>query len=213
MSKHESAEQIWACIRKASLLKHISYGGRRLPRYKTAKLLPEIMYISRLFAPKSIIQWTDRMLQHNALLRRGVRMRLHKRHGTTKLVHCSLDLFMLQMHSHEVAEALDSLSTFGERVLPIIERHPESDDWWLSPELLIDRRRWAQLSCRVMSLVHLLGIDCDDTAFETLPLSPWPDLTKLVAAVRRARGVFGDFADPGSREQRTLRQIYWPPNP
>jgi hypothetical protein len=70
------------------------------------------------------------MLQHNALLRRGVRMSLHQRDGrlsVSRLMHCSLDVFMLQMHSREVAEALDSRSTFGERVLSIMRRHPDSD--------------------------------------------------------------------------------------
>jgi hypothetical protein len=41
-----------------------------------------------------------------------------------KLTHCLLDLFMLQMYSQELAEALDSLSTFGKGVLPINKNHP-----------------------------------------------------------------------------------------
>ena len=114
---NEDAEQIWAHIRKASLLKHLCYGGRRLSKYRIARQLPETKYISRVFGPKSNHQWTDRMLHHNALLRRGARMKLNLKVNVSKLMHCSLDLFMLQMHSQEVAEALDSFSTFGERVL------------------------------------------------------------------------------------------------
>ena len=159
MVSHSDAEKIWACIRKASLLKHICYGRRRISKSRTARLLPEVRCISRTFGPKSITEWTDRMLQHNALLRRGVRMRLHQRDSrlsVSRLMHCSLDVFMLQMHSREVAEALDSLSTFGEQVLSIMRRHPDSNDWRLSSELLIDRRRWHRLCGRVMNLVHLL---------------------------------------------------------
>jgi hypothetical protein len=158
------------------------------------------------------------MLQHNALLCRGSRMGLNRRFGVAKLMHCSLDLFMLQMHSQEVAEALNSLSTFGEQVLPIIKRNPDSDDWWLSPDMLIDRRCWRNLSRRVMNLVHLLEIDHhEDANVERLPIAailnpvsdPEPDFPKLLGAVRRAREVFGDFAEP-DREQRTLRELYWP---
>jgi hypothetical protein len=141
-------------------------------------------------------------------------MKQSRRIGVTKLMHCSLDLFMLQMHSHEVAAALDSLSTFGERVLRMMKRDPDSGGWWLCPDLLIDQRRWNRLSRRVMNLVHLLGIDVHDAASmadrERMPpplLSPWPDFPKLLASVRRARGVFGDFADP-DRGQRTLREQY-----
>ena len=214
MSEYEGVEQIWTCIRKTSLLRHICYSRKRLPKHRTAKHLPEIMCITKTFGPKSNQQWTDRMLQHNALLRRGgSNMRLHRRVNVAKLMHCSLDLFMLQMHSQQVAEALDSLSTFGERVLPIIKQDPDSRDWWLCPELLIDRRHWLRLSRRVMNLVHLLGIDVDREGRNSrrIPaaLNPWPDFPKLLASVRRARCVFEEFASP-DREQRTLLEVYWP---
>jgi hypothetical protein len=134
-------------------------------------------------------------------------------------MHCSLDLFMVQMHSQQVAEALDSLSTFGERILSIMKGQPDSRRWWLSPDLLIGRRQWLRLSRRVMNLVHLLGIDVDDdaqdrqnriAAFEiTCPLRSWPDFPKLLAAIRRARGVFEDFAESDG-DQVSLRELYWP---
>jgi hypothetical protein len=146
-------------------------------------------------------------------------MKLNRRFNVAKLMHCSLDLFMLQMHSEEIAAALDSLSTFGERVLPIMKRNPGSDDWWLSSDLLIDRRRWDRLARHVMNLIHLLGVGANDhhpdfdrrrqSAPCTHATHSSADLTRLRSAVERARSAFGDFAEP-DREQRTLRELYWP---
>ena len=161
------------------------------------KILPEIAEISQNFGPASLGDWNRRMCDHNQTVRRGERMRLIP--GTSaasKLIFESLDAFMLQMHSLDIAKALRSLSVFGERVLPLIRREPLARAWWLHRDLLIQRRHWFALCRCVMNLVRLIGFGAMDCP--SLPAPPsqhWPDRDVLESAALDAARVFGLFDD------------------
>jgi hypothetical protein len=177
------------------------------------KLFPEIVRISESFGEGTLQEWCDRMEQHNNLLHRGASMRLCKKAYTSRLTHCSLDLFMLQMHSDSIADALDNFSAFGNRILPLVASNPDAQTWWLNSEVSIQRRHWRMLRRRIAGLIHLMGFTFDDSivAIEAqstpIPLSPWPDHSRLSLAARRAMLVFGESS--GCR-QPTLRELYWP---
>ena len=135
-------------------------------------------------------------------------MRLNGKVNISKLIHCSLDLFLLQMHSAELAEVLGFFSAFGRRILPLVISSPDSDFWWLSEEVSIQRRHWFSLCRRMMNLLRLLGLDNRNEAIP-FPLSPWPDFSSLRLAAAGVLDTFGGFAGPDSALPR-LEKIYWP---
>jgi hypothetical protein len=128
------------------------------------------------------------------LLCRGASMRLNGKVNTSRLTHCSLDLYLLQMHSAELAEVLRCFLAFGRRILPLVNSSPDSDAWWLSDEVSVQRRHWFLLCRRLMNLLCLLGLDTSNQT-APLPLNPWPDLTSLCSAAAEVREVFGGFED------------------
>ena len=116
-----------------------------------------------------------------------------------KFAFTSLDLFMLQMHAKEIAEVLDSLTAFAERVVRLIQHDEAACSWWLNRHLAIHRDFWRDLSCRVMTLIKLLGfLDLDGSSHEAPwpPLTPWPDVDLLQHAARRAAKIYGPFGAP-----------------
>jgi hypothetical protein len=152
------------------------------------------------------------MLQHNALLRRGASMSLNGNVNTSKLTHCSLDVYLLQMHSMELAEILGCFSTFGRRMLPLVLSQPESDGWWLSEQVLVQRHHWFLLCRCMMNLLRLLGLDTmvdDASSNAKFPLTPWPDFPSLRLAVAGVQEAFGGFQD-ADRTQPNLLQLYFP---
>ena len=212
-------ERIWCAVRKASLLRFVSYGRRRLPKRKIAKQLPEVIRLFKTFGPKSLQAWNDKLFNYNALLRRGASMRLCRTFNTARLMHCSLDMYMLQMHSDEIAGALDCFSTFGKRVQCQIEDSPDSEVWWLCSDVSIHRNHWFELCRRVMSIIHLLGLDlmevCNDKGRPNLSKYPhnFPcGLTvngQLHSASKAAQDVFGaswnhDYCKPSLLELYTF---------
>jgi hypothetical protein len=137
-------------------------------------------------------------------------MRLNGKINTSKLTHCSLDLFLLQMHSAELAEVLECFSAFGSRIVPLIHKEPDSEAWWISEEVSIQRCHWLAMCRRVMNLLGLLCLDNPaDNAQTPFPLRPWPDLPFLRSAAAGVQAVFGDFGDADCA-QPTLEKIYWP---
>jgi hypothetical protein len=189
-------------MRKASLLRFISFIKQRLPKRVLARKFPEIMRVFKIFGPKSLQAWSDNMLHHNTQLRRGALMRLCRTFNTARLMHCSLDMYMLQMHSDEIAEALDCFSSFGGRVIPLITNSPDSEVWWLSTDVSIQRHHWFELCRRVMNIVHLLGLDMnvledfqDTSDMRKHHLNPWPGQTKMFESAKAAQEIFGAYAE------------------
>ena len=135
-------------------------------------------------------------------------MRLNGKVNISKLTHCSLDLFFLQMHSAELAEVLGFFSAFGRRILPLVTSSPDSDFWWFSEEVSIQRRDWFSLCRCMMNLLRLLGLDNPNKA-TPLPLSPWPDFSSLRSAAVGVLDTFGGFEGPDCALP-TLEKIYWP---
>jgi hypothetical protein len=176
-----NTERIWCALRKASLQRFISFAKRRLPNRIIAKQLPEVTRLCKNFGPKSLQAWNDKLLHHNALLRRGASMRLCRTFNTARLMHCSLDMYMLQMHSDEIAGALGCFSTFGKRVQCQIKDSPDSKVWWLGSDMLIYRRHWLELCRRVMSIIQLIGLDLMDEYS-----NPWPGQQELCASAKAA---------------------------
>jgi hypothetical protein len=201
-------ELIWESVQKAALLKYISYSHGRLSRRKIKKTLPEIIRSLETFGRGSLQDWNDEMLHHNALLRRGASMRLCRHINVARLIHCSLDMYMLHVRSDAVAEALENFLAFGRRMIPLIRRNPDSDDWQLSAEISIQRRHWYKLCLKMMNLVHLLG-------FGQLDKGEWSESqpiicdksSKLFTTVRGMQEVFGGFADADAN-QSSLQQLY-----
>jgi hypothetical protein len=141
-------------------------------------------------------------------------MRLNGKLNTSKFAHCSLDLYLLQMHSAELAEVLGCFSTFGRRILPLIRRFPDSDVWWLCEEVSIQRRHWFLLCDRMMNLLRLLGLECANDDFPSpskapIPLRPWPNLSDLRSAAMGVLEVFGVFG-VSDCAQPTMEILYWP---
>ena len=194
-SKFMDTELIWASVRKAALLKYISYSQGRLPRKQIKKTLPEIIRSLKTFGRGSLQWWNDEMLHHNALLRRGASMGLCRRISVARLMHCSLDMYMLHVRSDAVAEVLGCYLTFGSRMIPLIRRNPDSDDWSLSADMSVQRRHWYKLSLQMMNLVQLLGFG-----------QVGKD-SKLFAAMNGLKEVFGGFAEADSSKP-SLTQAY-----
>ena len=135
------------------------------------------------------------MLHHNALLRRGASMGLCRRISVARLMHCSLDMYMLHVRSDAVAEVLGCFLTFGRRMVPLIRRNPDSDYWPLSADMSVQRRHWYKLSLQMMNIVHLLGFGQVDKD------------SKLSAVIKCLQEVFGGFAKADSRKP-SLTQAY-----
>jgi hypothetical protein len=206
-------EQILSCIGKAELLRFVSYTKQRLPRRIIAKQLPEVIHVFKTFGPKSLKSWNDKLLHHNALLRRGALMRLCRTFNTAKLTHCSLDMYMLQMHSDEIAGALDCISKFGKRVQSQITDFPDSQVWTLSSDVVIQRHHWFELCRRVMNITRLLDFDMNATGKSEGPrqpeayLNPWPGYKTLKTSVEAAQEIFGTYAKADG-SQSSLLELY-----
>jgi hypothetical protein len=206
-------EQILSCIGKAELLRFVSYTKQRLPRRIIAKQLPEVIHVFKTFGPKSLKSWNDKLLHHNALLRRGALMRLCRTFNTAKLTHCSLDMYMLQMHSDEIAGALDCISTFGKRVQAQIADFPDSEVWTLSLDVVIQRRHWLELCRRVMNIIRLLdfnmnaGSKSQGSRQSEACLYSWPAQKILHASLEAAHEIFGTYAE-ADRSQSSILDLY-----
>jgi hypothetical protein len=183
--------QIFASIRRTNLMKYISYGGMRLKKQTVWKHIPEIAVMSREFGPGSLHSWHQSMQYHNQILKRGEKLSLCQNVKVQKLKHFSLDTFLLQMHSRQIAQLLQSLTSFGERVRTLIRQDPGARSWWLPQDMLIQRRHWLALSRNVMHLIRVLGFhELEDTP---MPLHPWLDYDVLSAAALEVARIFGPF--------------------
>ena len=82
---------------------------------------------------QTAILWKAWMSEHNRIVKRGERMVLlqYKNIDVKWLKFQYLDLFMIQMQSRYFASLLDDFSSFGERVLLLIQESPASLYWTL----------------------------------------------------------------------------------
>jgi hypothetical protein len=194
-------------FQRASITKYISYGHNRLPRKQVNKIIKEIDTAGN-FNQETFIRWRDLMSEHNSIVERGERMMLLQYRAKNIKFRC-LDLFMLQMQSRFMAKLLDDFSSFGERVLQLIQDSPASLYWTLGGHILMERTSWSRLCSQMMTLLHVLGMA--DPSSARLRLRTWPDRELLEAAAARARGIFGRFARADTAKP-TLRDLLFPAN-
>ena len=180
-------------FQRASISKYISYRQETPPRHQVLEIIREIDTVGNI-NQDTFSHWKDLMSQHNRIVQRGERMALLRQRATNMnwIKFGCLDLFMLQMQSRYLAKLLDGFSSFGERVLQIIQESPTSLIWTLGDEIGMERTSWSRLCAQMMTLLHVLGVA--DPSSTRLRLSPWPDRELLEAAAARTRRVFGRFA-------------------
>ena len=121
-------------------------------------------------------------------------MRLCPHFGVSSLLCPTLDRYMIQMHAADIANAIESLTAFGERVAHLTRKYPAARTWWITRDLLIHRRHWLSLCRDAMNLIRLMEINADDH-IEPL-LHRWPDHSALQAAAHAAANIFGQFSAP-----------------
>ena len=183
-------ENIFFSIRRASMIRYVSFGGVRLSKRRIFRILPELAEMEKNFASKSLPTWRKRMLDHNKVLERGARMRLCTFYSISRVLATSFDQYLLQMHSIEIAKLLESMVIFGERVAPLIRSKPFAAAWWLHRDILIQRQHWISLCRSVMAIVRLTR----DPDIVLAPESdPWPGREVLEEAAQAATYVFGQF--------------------
>ena len=179
-------------FQRASISKYISYYRERIPRQQVMMVIKEFDTVGN-FNQDTLGHWKELMAEHNRIVERGERMLLLQgRRKMDWLKFRCLDLFMLQMQSCYLAKQLDGFSSFGERVLWLIQESPSSLFWTIGGQIVVEQASWVRLCAQMMTLLHVLGLA--DPSSARLQLRPWPDRALLEAAAARARGVFGRFA-------------------
>ncbi len=117
-----------------------------------------------------------------------------------KFITSSLDAFRLQSKQKNLQKGLCSFVTCAERVEKKIQADKGAHDWTLNDHMLIHRRHWRALSCRVMNLIKLLYHKAvqmrtkHDDCRSFLP--SYPDHPKLWDAARRAAVIYSRHGAP-----------------
>ena len=150
--------QIYRSVRRASLLRHISFGGRALGMCTLVKVLPELKPIIEHFGAKSISQWRNNMELDRKIVERSVRLGLFSWLAAERLFG-TLDDYMLEMHAAKISTVLESLKSFAHRITPVIQKDLNAPCWWINSQILVHRRHWFELSRRVAALASNI-IDC-----------------------------------------------------
>ena len=179
-------------FKKASISNFISFSQGRVPCDEIKKIIREFDTVGNINQDE-LRQWKDLMTEHNRIIERGERMLLLQNIKSLSWIKFqNLDLFMLQTQSRRLATLLECFSSFGERVLRLIQESPASLIWVIGEQVVVERTSWCRLCSQMMTLLHVLCLA--DPSSVRLRLRPWPDRELLEAAAARARGVFGRFA-------------------
>jgi hypothetical protein len=173
--------------RRASLLMHISFGGKALEITAIAKLIPELIPIITHFGTKSISQWRKNMELDRQVVQRSVQLGLVSQSGSERFFG-TLDDYMLEMHSDKITAVLKSFTLFALRIVPLIQKDPNAQCWWINSEILVQRRHWRSLSRRIIALVSIV-IECLEKNFQRNQ-SNLPGEVKLRAAARETAVMF-----------------------
>ncbi len=81
------------------------------------------------------------MDEHNKILERGSKLSPGPLKRVALSSFTSLDLFMIQMHSAALSDALVALTLFAERVIPHIYQDQNAVMWHITGPLFITRDR------------------------------------------------------------------------
>mmetsp|Transcript_26509 Transcript_26509/g.69711 ORF Transcript_26509/g.69711 Transcript_26509/m.69711 type:complete len:227 (-) Transcript_26509:49-729(-) len=175
-------------IRSVSIVRYLSFGGRRMPLSATAKYVPQIVPVLRDFHRHSFELWESAMHDHNRILARGEKLGLCRFVKVQSLTFSGVDDFILKVHAPKIISVLESLSGFAETVLQLMREDEFAPSWWFDRRVLIYRGEWIKLSRRVMDLVKQLK------SFDTvIKLDDRDDL--LVCALERVSSLYAGFAD------------------
>ena len=193
------AGDIFQCIRKVSLIRHISYTKMRLTNSDVAKELPEVLAESNHFQKRFLSHYGDEWSAHNSLLLRGMGQGLSRLIPAHKLMCSSLDSFLLRLHSDKISDLLESLTAFAERVSLILLDNSDDRRIVLNSHLLMHRRHWRSLSRRVLHLVRQICI-CEDELRKGTP-ELWPNWRRLQSAASQAALVYARMMPADARVQ------------
>jgi hypothetical protein len=192
-------EDIFKCIRKASLIRHISYTKMRLTHSEVSEDLPEILAESKHFQKRFISQYEAERSAHNSLLARGMNQGLSRLIPAHKLICPSLDSYLLRLHSDKIADILESLTAFAQRVSLILNDNHNDRRIALNRHLLMHRRHWRSLSRQVLHLIRQICI-CEAELRKNTP-ELWPNWSRLQSAAKQAALVYARMMPADARVQ------------
>jgi hypothetical protein len=192
--KQANESLIIRAIRRVRVLRYLSFTHGRFSRQRVARYLPELQQINKEFRHRSTQKWAESMAAHNAILFRGRYMHLLPIDRMEWLLFTSLDRYILQMHAKVIADVLNGLSKFAERVLPKIHQDRAARTWKICNQVLIQRRHWFSFTHDVMNFLNLLGFGDARMNGPLSPwLSPWPDFDFLAEEARRTTKYYSIF--------------------
>ena len=155
--------------------------------------MPEIEPFLLHFRKRSLARWEQKKDSLNKRLLRAAKS--GHLENPNKMKFQSLDDYMLYLHSDLLAQNMDSLVVFAERILPLIRSDPSARIWHFHEALLIQRRHWKSLARQVMNLVKLLSVAFNADFDQQVDLDLWPDQERLCDAMLRAQRIYGEFAE------------------
>ena len=197
-------------IQLANPLPLLSFSTWRLSRKRMRESLPEIKQIDERFCDQEA--WCNQMEAHNATVRRGVQMgmappgcslsRFLQQHTFD-----SLDAFLFRMHIPELANMLNGLSAFSERILASIRSGSDHGSngklWHVSGTIIIVSDQFLLFAQRFVDLLALLGFRASgelEPGQHVTDHDPRPaDHDVLSQAATRALALIGPFATPSKR--------------
>ena len=171
--------------------KYISFSNFRLNKKLVLHLLPELKKFDHYFGSKAMSFWIQEQESYRAVIARGLRLGLRPNTHAISDAISSLDLFMIRFHASTIAETLDCLSEFANRLRP--SSRPDRTVWMWTVEhsIVITNSRLSELATYLFLALHHLPL-CTD-ASSSHPLQGWPDHSRLVAASQRAIHTYARF--------------------
>ena len=190
--------QLYLLVRRASIMRYISFGYARLKRQQLIKIFPEIARMLRnCFMKRPIDWWQRKMSRHNQVVQRAIRMKFDLRSTSRRPIVSNLDQFIMKMYSPQIAQVLDCFLDFGMRIVPLIQKQPTAPEWWISEEVLMHRHHWFEMCRSVMDIVRLAGTvehgGCPSVRLHERRLV----CKELEVAAQAAVSLFGPFTDLG----------------
>ena len=185
-----STPNLFELVRRLSIFKYLSYGEAPFSRSTTARLLPEVKPFMLHFKKEDLAIWKDRLRCHNALLARGMKVGSDRefkwmRAKAKSLQFDSVERFMLHAHPSTIADLLDALISFSDKVRLASRNHPLARAWYLRSHLLIRAGRWRCFRRRFRELLAYLT---EQSTKPTQYVCDCPEQERLRAALRRATG-------------------------
>jgi hypothetical protein len=143
-------------LKQCCLYRHISFSAQRRSLCFVSRLSPEFSVCESYFGRHSRVDWHVEMSIHNKMFERRLRMGLFPIVQDQKFRFDDVDRFLMQIHSVEIAECLESFAKFANRIISLIRTDEKSTTWRLSSDILVHDIHWRLFSSHVMGLVRLI---------------------------------------------------------